>query len=137
MPTHYHFLIYVKDELSSDNGTKDIQSLDISKAMMKFSVSYTKAINHKYDRVGPLFQGSFQSKYINSFDYYWQVINYIHENPVESNLVEDPTEWLYSSIHDYYGKDKFGLITIDLGGSDNLGGPANLGGPDNLGGLSA
>ena len=68
MPTHYHFLIYVKDELSSDNGTKDIQSLDISKAMMKFSVSYTKAINHKYDRVGPLFQGSFQSKYINSFD---------------------------------------------------------------------
>jgi REP element-mobilizing transposase RayT len=116
MPTHYHLLIFVKETYTQDEIEVRIRSIDISRAMMKFSVSYTKAINNRHDRVGPLFQGAFQSKQIDSYHYLWQLINYIHDNPVASDLVENPFDWLYSSIHDYAGKDYSEFIDIDLGG---------------------
>ena len=46
MPTHYHILVRVQ--------TSDVS---LSRAMMRLSVSYTKAINKRFERVGSLFQG--------------------------------------------------------------------------------
>jgi REP element-mobilizing transposase RayT len=62
MPNHYHLLVVVKeiskvDQTSEVDETSEV-SLMVSRAMMKLSVSYTKAVNHRYDRVGPLFQGA-------------------------------------------------------------------------------
>ncbi len=48
MPNHYHFLVYLRDETLSD-------------AMKSLSLSYTKAINKRFNRSGVLFQGRFQS----------------------------------------------------------------------------
>jgi len=95
MPTHYHLLIAVK-ETSEVPATSEV-----SKAMMKLSVSYTKAMNHAYDRVGPLFQGAFQAKHVDSDAYLWKIVSYIHLNPVQSGLTETPDEWLYSSYYAY------------------------------------
>lgn len=39
-----------------------------------------------------------------------QRIDYIHNNPVEASLVENPGDWLYSSARDYEGRR--GLIDI-------------------------
>lgn len=33
-----------------------------SRHMQRFSISYTKAINKRYDRVGALFQGQYQAR---------------------------------------------------------------------------
>lgn len=32
----------------------------------------------------------------------WQKLNYIHNNPVKANLVENPQDWVYSSASNYY-----------------------------------
>jgi putative transposase len=72
-------------------------------------------INFRYDRAGPLFQGAFQLKHISPEDYYQQLMDYIHENPVKSELVEKPSDWLFSSIHDYIRKEDIGYFNIDLG----------------------
>ena len=116
MPNHYHLLIHYRETSEVDSTTED------SKAMMKISVSYTKAINYRYNRVGPLFQGAFQAKSIDSDTYLSHLIGYIHLNPVTTGLVESPEEWLYSSFHDYQDLDPQEIkhILIDLGGQFNL-----------------
>lgn len=124
MPTHYHLLIYLRET------SEVLSTSEVSTFMMKLSVSYTKAINFRYDRVGPLFQGAFQAKLVESDLYLSDLIGYIHLNPVTSGLVASPEEWTYSSFHDYQSLDPQEIKHInsieDLGGY--LGGVADLGG---------
>ena len=68
--------------------------------MRKFSLSYTKAINKRYNRVGSLFQGPFQFRHIDSNSYLLHVSRYIHLNPVEHH-VTNPADWEFSSYPDY------------------------------------
>lgn len=120
MPTHFHLLISVKK-------TSEVPATsEVSKAMMKLAVSYTKALNHSYDRVGPLFQGAFQAKHVDSDGYLWKIVSYIHLNPVQSGLVQLPEEWIYSSYYAYqdlWPDDPETLKPIeDLRGHLDLGG---------------
>ena len=107
MPNHYHLLVYIR-EISEVFKTSEV-----STAMMRLSVSYTKTINIHYDRVGPLFQGAFQAKFVDSEVYLGHLIGYIHLNPVESGLVEKPEDWIYSSFHDYKNLDPLEIIRRD------------------------
>jgi REP element-mobilizing transposase RayT len=91
MPTHYHFLICIL----TDNFAK--------KVMQPLGVSFTKAINEQQNRVGPLFQGPFQTAWVGSNAYLLQLSRYIHLNPVHANLVQHPADWMYSSYRDYIG----------------------------------
>lgn len=137
MPNHYHLLIFIKQtsEVTSEVSPTSEVTSEVSKAMMKISVSYTKTINNYYGRVGPLFQGAFQAKHVESDLYLSHLIGYIHLNPVASELVESPEEWMYSSFQDYQNLDPQEILHMnsieDLGG--HLGGAIDLGGY--LGGL--
>ena len=91
MPNHYHLLIYIIGE----NFAKRV--------MQPFAVSYTKAINKQHKRVGPLFQGPFQSKRVDNLSYLEHLSRYIHRNPVAAGLVSYPAQWIYSSYQDYIG----------------------------------
>ena len=91
MPNHYHLLVHV-------NSVTFSQSI-----MHPFTVSYTKAINRQQNRVGPLFQGSFQARLIQSEQYLLGIASYIHLNPVHAGLVATPEAWEYSSYRDYIG----------------------------------
>ncbi|MFZ5916041.1 MAG: transposase [Chloroflexota bacterium] len=56
MPTHYHLLVRIKTtEVVRTGGPPETSA--VSRAMMRFSVSYTKAMNKRYDRVGSLVIG--------------------------------------------------------------------------------
>ncbi|NEP57089.1 MAG: transposase [Symploca sp. SIO2G7] len=90
MSNHYHLLVYLRDET-------------LSKAMQSLSLSYTKAINQRFNRVGVLFQGRFQSIYVGEDDYLLHLSRYIHLNPVKAGLVEQPGEWEFSSYLEYAG----------------------------------
>jgi REP element-mobilizing transposase RayT len=94
MPTHYHLLVQVKMSGASE---------DVSKAMMRFSVSYTKAMNRRYDRVGSLFQGAFQTKHVGRNDYLVHLSRYISLNPLMAGMVERPEDWEFSSYREYIG----------------------------------
>lgn len=99
MPTHYNFLVEVK-QLSNEAGVDEI-SCQISRTMQILQSSYTKAINKKYDRHGALFQSHFKSKHIEDKNYFISLITYIHQNPIRSKLVEKAEEWEFSSFQDY------------------------------------
>jgi len=91
MPNHYHLLIYLKID-------------DLSKRIMQpFTVSYTKAVNKQQARTGPLFQGPFQAKLVDTDEYLLHLSRYIHLNPAHAGLVRHPADWVYSSFREYAG----------------------------------
>lgn len=102
MPTHYHFLLYVKIENFGD------------KVMQPFLVSYTKAINLQQGRSGHLFQGPFQGKLVDTENYLSHLTRYIHLNPVEAGYVDSPADWNYSSYPEYAGLRDGTLPKVDV-----------------------
>jgi putative transposase len=90
MPNHYHLLLYLKVDY-------------FSQVMQKLSLSYTKAINRRYKRVGGLFQGRFQAIAVDKDEYLLQLTRYIHLNPVKASLVNQAQDWEFSSYQEYLG----------------------------------
>jgi putative transposase len=112
MPTHYHIFGRVRQTSQTQNseflknseflgdsgalGGEEISDV-ISNAMMRLGVSYTKAINKRFARVGALFQGQFQGKPVRNYQHLLNLCIYIHANPVKDGLVSLPEEWEYSN----------------------------------------
>lgn len=88
MPNHYHFLVYLR-------------GADLSEKMGYLSLSYTKAINKRFQRSGGLFQGPFQSIHVDAEAYLLNLSRYIHLNPVKAGLVQRPEDWDFSSYQEY------------------------------------
>jgi len=98
MPNHFHFFIVVNDKTLFEKGIKN------------FFISYSKAINKRYNRVGSLFQGRYKASEITSDSYYTTIITYIHQNPVAAGLVKKIEDYKYSSYAAYLSK-KESMIT--------------------------
>jgi putative transposase len=110
MPTHYHLLGRVKEnseflgaavskasQTSEVLKTSEVSSRQVSVAMQKLGISYTKAINKRFARVGALFQGQFQGKPVKDYEHLLTLCVYIHANPVKDGLVALPEDWEYSN----------------------------------------
>jgi putative transposase len=102
MPTHYHILVRVRNQtkttceiFKTSQVTSDAKA--VSLAMQKFGISYTKAINKRFDRVGALFQGQFQAKPIQQYSHLLNLCVYIHANPVKDGLAALPEDWEFSN----------------------------------------
>ena len=121
MPTHYHILVRVKQTLEVSK-TSDV-SKQISLAMQKFLISYTKAMNLRFSRVGALFQGQFQAKPIQTDSHLRNLCIYIHANPVKDRLVSAPEDWIYSNYLEWLGRRNGTLIDADFV-QEHFGSPA-------------
>jgi len=102
MPNHFHLLIY---PMTVDFGNY---------VMQPFSVSYTKAINKRFKRTGPLFDGPYQAKLIDEDKYLLHLSRYIHLNPVSAGLVNRAEDWEFSSYRDYIGTRTSGFINPNI-----------------------
>lgn len=133
MPTHYHFLFWVKEpegeksgenEVSEDEKASEVSETSegssiptqsaVSEAMRRFSISYSKAINKRFDRVGSLFQGAYQAKHVAEESYLVSLSRYVHLNPVAAGLVESPAAWRFSSYRDFIGERAGRLPCSDI-----------------------
>ncbi|MFN0291440.1 transposase [Pedobacter helvus] len=98
MPNHFHFFIRINHLSAFEKGIKN------------FFISYAKAINKKYDRVGSLFQGRYKISEINSDAYFTRIITYIHQNPLVSNLVSSLEDYRFSSYKSYLSPQRDSLL---------------------------
>jgi putative transposase len=101
MPNHYHLLISITTE-----GFPDL--------MQPFLLSYTKAINERYHRVGSLFQGRFKAILVDNEAHLLQLSRYIHLNPVVDRLVKRPDDWEFSSYREFIGSRNGTLAKPDV-----------------------
>ncbi|MEX2090734.1 MAG: transposase [Candidatus Paceibacterota bacterium] len=98
MPNHFHMLI------------RQNMGIPTSKLLGKQCTSYSMYFNKKYDRVGHVFQDQFKQKNIQNDAYLLWLSAYIHLNPVWANLVNTADNYQWSSVNDYIGKSKHGLV---------------------------
>jgi len=84
MSNHVHLLV--------KEGNKPLEEF-----MKKLGISYSYRYNHKYDRIGHLFQDRFKSEPIDDDAYFMTVFRYVHQNPVKAGL--PPFNW--TSYDDY------------------------------------
>ena len=115
MPTHYHLLVRVK-KTSEVSETSEVltASTAVSRAMQRLSISYTKAINKRFGRVGSLFQGAFQAKAVTTDAHLRHLCVYIHANPAKHGLVADPADWPYSNYLEWIGARNGRLVDHDF-----------------------
>jgi hypothetical protein len=110
MPTHYHIVGRVRETQTSEV----FKTSEVSTAMMKLSVSYTKAINKRFQRVGVLFQGQFQAKPVMNSTYLLNLCRYIHANPVKDGIVADISQWQYSNYLEWVGERDGTLVNREF-----------------------
>lgn len=103
MPNHYHLVL------------KQIEEGGISRLARIVSDGYVKYFNKVHDRVGPLFQGKFQSVHIEDDNQLLHLTRYQHLNPVTAGLVPAPriTDYRWSSYNEYLG-NAVGFCTKNL-----------------------
>jgi putative transposase len=84
MENHYHLLIEIPDGI-------------LSRGMAWINGVYTQKFNRKYGLNGHLFQGRYGSRLVEGSIQFLTVVRYICRNPIEANIVEDSSQWLWSS----------------------------------------
>jgi len=99
MDNHIHFLIKERD-------------YTISQLVKRISASYVHWYNEKYERCRQLFQERFKSETVESEEYFLTVLRYIFQNPVKVGIVQNVSNYLWSSYQEYDGKP--GLSDIDF-----------------------
>lgn len=69
----------------------------VSSVVGRLFSSHALYMNRKYERMGNLFMSNFKRKYVETDDYFRNVIRYVHLNPVNHGFTNDPQNWMYSS----------------------------------------
>ncbi|EMS77691.1 transposase [Desulfotignum phosphitoxidans] len=117
MPNHVHMAVQVSD-------------IPLSKMMQSLSQRYTGWVNHKYERVGHLFQGRYKAVLVAKLAYQMELIRYIHLNPVRAGLVKTPEAYGNSSHREYLAPEQGRTVSwldIDAGMALFGGDPAAAG----------
>lgn len=89
MSNHVHLLLKVEEN-------------NLDSIMKRIAGSYAYWYNHKYYRMGHLFQDRYKSEPVEDDTYFLTVIRYIHQNPIKAGIVKELYEYKYSSYIDYF-----------------------------------
>jgi REP element-mobilizing transposase RayT len=90
MDTHYHLLLHCP------HGR-------LSSSMQRFGSLYTRHVNDRLGRDGPLFRGRFHSKPIVHDRYLLAATRYIHRNALDVRGVDSVEQYRWSSHRTYLG----------------------------------
>lgn len=88
MDNHFHFLV------RSPKG-------EIAHAMREVQDRYAQRFNWRRDRCGPVFQGRYKSRLIESAVYWENVVRYIDRNPVRAGIVNHAASYPWGSARAY------------------------------------
>ena len=100
MSNHYHLALRMG-------------SVPLSRSLQSIQQRTTSFINWKHKVYGPLWQGRFKAKLIDSEKYLTGLLSYIHLNPVSARLVSDPADYPWSGHLDLLGRRKRPIVDVD------------------------
>lgn len=90
MPNHFHLFIKQKTETG------------LIPFMKALATNYSMYFNHKYRRIGPMFQGRYKAVQITSDQYFLHLSRYIHLNPLPLLARDSPLHIYPYSSYPYY-----------------------------------
>lgn len=85
----------------------------LSRGMQNISFRYTRRINHRYKRMGHLFQGRYKALLVDRDSYLLELVRYIHLNPVRAGVERDPKSHRWSGHRTYIGQENLEWMTVD------------------------
>jgi putative transposase len=100
MPNHVHLEL-------APNGA------DLSSAMHRLQLLYSKYCAVRWPHVGHIWQGRFKSLHVATDEYLLAVGSYIELNPVRAGLVGRVEEWPYSSYRHYAFGERDPIVDTD------------------------
>ena len=71
----------------------------LGKMMQMLGRYYVQYFNYNYQRTGTLWEGRYKSSLISSEQYLFTCMRYIELNPLRAGMVEEPSEYPWSSYH--------------------------------------
>ena len=77
---------------------------NLSSGMQRLKCDYAAYFNERHSLDGHLFQQRFDSRLIETEEYFAEALRYIALNPVRAGLCEHPFDWPWSS---FYGATEF------------------------------
>ena len=98
MPNHIHLLASPADQTG------------MARMMQWIGRFYVPYFNHKYGRVGTLWQGRYKAAVIDSEHYFLLCARYIELNPVRAGLVTQAEDYRWSSFRHHVGIEPDSLI---------------------------
>jgi REP element-mobilizing transposase RayT len=101
MGNHLHLLLMVVKE-------------PLEQIMRRICASYVKWFNHKYGRVGYLFQDRFKSESVEDDTYFIRALRYIYQNPIKAGLVTSIEKYTWSNYYEYLESNKITEIDFVL-----------------------
>ncbi|MBN1621554.1 MAG: transposase [Endomicrobiales bacterium] len=93
MDNHYHFIM-------------EITRTNISEGMRQLNGVYTQYFNHKYNRVGHLFQGRFKGILVQKDSHLLELCRYVVINPVRAKKCKKASDYTWSSYRAMVGLEK-------------------------------
>jgi len=93
MPNHYHLFVQTPDS-------------NISRCMRHIDGVYTQRFNRAHGYDGQLFRGRYKAMLVDASTYMLYLVRYIHRNPQRAGLVENPSQYLWSSHRGYVSNAK-------------------------------
>ena len=100
MSNHFHLLIETELE-------------NLSRFMKHINSNYAIYFNKKYKRSGHLWQGRFYSRYITSDEYFYTIIRYIEQNPIEAGMAREIKEYPYTLASSLINKQEIIICAKD------------------------
>lgn len=73
------------------------QSNGISQMMQGLGRQYVRYFNYSYKRTGTLWEGRYKSCLVQEKEYLMHLYRYIESNPVRANMVDEPSDYKWSS----------------------------------------
>ncbi len=101
MDNHYH--LFIKTPFAN-----------ISQGMHYLDTSYANWFRAKYKLAGSIFQGRYKSILVDKDSYALVLSAYIHLNPLRAGMVENLTDYSFSSFLDYTGKRSPVVKRLDM-----------------------
>jgi REP element-mobilizing transposase RayT len=113
MPNHIHWMYEVYSPYENGQIKHSFLSYTSKKILEILSENKDIFYVEKSNRMFQIWKSPSLSVEIFSKDFYYQKLNYIHNNPVKADLCSSPEEYLYSSALSYLSKEaKFPFLTV-------------------------
>lgn len=73
---------------------------ELGRIITRISTTYAQYFNNTYERVGHLFQDRYKSEPVDTIQYFYTLVDYIHNNPVKAGVTHTPERYPFSSFHE-------------------------------------
>ncbi|HEX2866437.1 MAG TPA: transposase [Ignavibacteriales bacterium] len=121
MPSHFHWVVIVDPKYGSISDImRDIKKYSawdimeyISKEYPETGSEFKASNDHPTKQKRKFWMDRFDDEVIRDEKMYFQVLNYIHNNPVKAGLAENPEDYIFSSARNYLGKG-FMPLEVDV-----------------------